>query len=87
MTTDPGLVFCTRCAAHHRATVALGEGGYPVTTWLEPHHPPTTRADAVDRMGEAGGQAMAIAMDAGRWAEVERILGRVLEINDPGEDR
>jgi hypothetical protein len=38
-------------------------GAFVVLDWLEPHQ--TERKKAFDRMGEAGGSALAIAIDAG----------------------
>ena len=81
-------VYCHVCAGMHAAEVLTrDEHGWADEIRLVGPHVDTgrTRADVLEDMGRAGARAMAIALDAGRWWEVERIAGRVLEVNDPRE--
>lgn len=81
MTTERS-VYCPSCRVYHPASVALDEGNYPQTTWLEPHRPERTREQAIEDLGRDAGVAFSIAVDCRRWAEAERICACSLIVND-----
>jgi hypothetical protein len=77
------LVFCPKCRDHHRAEVRI-EDSWPVTRWLEPH--PDDLDAALDRLGEAAGQAFADAIANGDIWAAEGFAGAALDRNDPEGD-
>jgi hypothetical protein len=78
-------IFCTGCAEFHDGEIALVDG-WPVVTWVEPHDPDDIAPqDHLDAIGEDGGKALTLVLDAGDWVKVEEVLSAVLELNDPTE--
>ena len=88
--TDTTNVFCPGCGGklHPAEVVTRDEHGWAnEVRLLGPHaEPERTREDVMNDIGRAGGQAFSIAASAGRWAEVENILARVLGMNDGRPD-
>jgi hypothetical protein len=77
---NPRLLFCPTCRRHHRAAVRI-EDGWPVTTWLDAHR--DDLAEALNRLGEAAGEAFAIAVARGDLWAAEGFAGAALDRNDP----
>jgi hypothetical protein len=81
----PDAIFCPRCRDHHRAEVALDVTGWPTTRWIDGHR--DDLAEAIDRLGQAAGEAFAIATSKGDLWAAEGFVGAALDRNDPEEGR
>jgi hypothetical protein len=68
------------CRLHHGAWVALDVTGWPTTRWIDAHG--DELAEALDRLGEAAGQAFAIAVARGDLWAAEGFAGAALDRND-----